>query len=253
MSRSFRGISSHSVLRYSTVFLTMVPLRLYSLLFLEIQDCLLPKEDQQLPFPWHVIGAFQHLDLVQYLVVVVFVGTQKVIVCNPKSKVIVGTVDVVKSVRFPVGSLVGAVQAFDHLLERTIFSGNSIVVGKTKDLGDVEVKGVTEFMEELLSGQRIGAVSVGNQTEVFRKLFEVPERHAQCHDAGTDPTVVRDLITDDGTFGGIHDEPDIRLDTADLDIGFIGGERAADVIVIVIHEWFYTESGSFTVVGDLLV
>ena len=143
-SRGFRGISSHFVLRYFTIFLTTVPLRLRSFLFLEIQDGLLAEENQHLPF-------------------------------------------------------------------------------------------------------------VGNKAEIFWKLFEVPESHAHCHDAGTDAAVVRDLVTDDGALRSIHDEPDISFNTTDLDIGFIGSESAAGMIVIVVHERFYTDSGSLTVVGDLLV
>ena len=211
------------------------------------------KEDQQLPFSGHIVSAFQHFYCVQDFIVVVFVRTQKVIVCNPQSKVIVGTVDVVKSVCFPVGRFIGPVQALDHLLKRAELFGNRIVVGKSNHLGNAELEGLPKFMEELLCSQRIGTVSVGNKAEVFWKLFEMPESHAHCHDAGTDATVVRDLVTDDGALRSIHNEPDISFDTADLDIGFIGSESAAGMIVKVVHERFYTDSGSFAVVGDLLV
>ena len=118
------------------------------------------KEDQQLPFPRHVVGTFQHVYCIQDFIVVVFMGTQKVIVCNPQSKVIVGTVDVVKSVCFPVGRFIGSVQALDHLLEWTELFGNRIVVGKPNHPGNAELESITKFMEELLGSQRIGTVTV---------------------------------------------------------------------------------------------
>lgn len=44
-------------LRYSTVSLTTVPLRLHGGLSLHIKDCLLSKEDQDLPLAGHVISS----------------------------------------------------------------------------------------------------------------------------------------------------------------------------------------------------
>ena len=95
-----------------------------------------------------------------------FVGTQKVIVCNPQSKVIVGTVDVVKSVCFPVGRFIGSVQALDHLLEWTELFGNRIVVGKSNHLSNAELEGITKFMEELLGSQRM-AVGTSEMVNCF--------------------------------------------------------------------------------------
>lgn len=77
--------------------------------------------------------------------------------------------------------------------------------------------------------------------------------HSHGEDAGTDTTVIRYLIADDGTFSGIHDEPDIGLDTADLNIGFISSEYTAGAIIVVVNKRFDTDGGSFTVVGYLLV
>ena len=161
------------------------------------------KEDQQLPFSGHIVSAFQHFYCVQDFIVVVFVRTQKVIVCNPQSKVIVGTVDVVKSVCFPVGRFIGSVQALDHLLEWTELFGNRIVVGKPNHLGNAELEGITKFMEELLGSQWIGTVTVCDKAEVFWKLFEMSESHAHCHDTGTDAAVVRDLVTDDNQYNAM--------------------------------------------------
>ena len=66
--------------------------------------------------------------------------TEKVIVCDPEDKVVVGAVDVIKAVCVTVGGLIGAVQPFDHLLEWTVFPGNGIVVGKSDHLSDFEGK-----------------------------------------------------------------------------------------------------------------
>lgn len=48
--------------------------------------------------------------------------------------------------------------------------------------------------------------------------------------------VVRYLIADDGTFGGIHDEPDVGPDTTDFDIGFISSKDIAGVVIIVVNK-----------------
>mgnify|MGYP006919045254 CR=1 FL=1 len=71
------------------------------------------------------------------------------------------------------------------------FFGDSIAVGKPKNLNDIELKSITEFMEKLLSSERIGTVSVGNETEIFGKFFKVPKGHAHRHDAGTDTAIIR--------------------------------------------------------------
>ena len=52
---------------------------------LQIQNGLLAKKDKKLPFGGHVICMFQHIDLVQYFVIVVVVWTKEVVVGNPKS------------------------------------------------------------------------------------------------------------------------------------------------------------------------
>ncbi len=152
-----------------------------------------------------------------------------------------------------VRSLVGAVEPFNHLFERPEFFRYGIVVGKSKDLGNLKLKFFTELAEELLSGKRIGAVAVGDEAEVFGELFKVAEGHAHRKDAGADTAVEGSAVADDGAFGGIHDEPDVTLHTADLDVGFIGSKRAANVVIIVIDEGFDADGSCFTVVGDLLV
>lgn len=50
---------------------------------------------------------------------------------EPESKVIVGTVDVVKTVCMTVRSLIGTVEPLNHLFVWSVFLRNSIVVGKT--------------------------------------------------------------------------------------------------------------------------
>lgn len=81
----------------------------------------------------------------------------------------------------------------------------------------------------------------------------MPESHPHGKDAGTYAPVVGDLVTYDGTFCGIHNEPDICFDAPDFDVGFIGSEGIAGFVVIMVNERFYTESGGFAVVGYLLV
>lgn len=162
-------------------------------------------------------------------------------------------VDIVKSVCMAVGSLVCTIQPFDHLLEMTEFFGDLIIVGKSDDLCDAEEELFTELVEELLRSQRICTVSVSNETEVLGKFYEMPESHAHNKDAGTGTTVIGYLITDDGSCCGIQDEPDVGLDVPDLDVSFIGGESAADTVIVVVNERLDTDGGSLTIVDDLLM
>lgn len=77
--------------------------------------------------------------------------------------------------------------------------------------------------------------------------------HSHGENTWADPAVVRYLIADDGAPGGIHDEPDVRLDTTDFDIGFVGREDTAGVVIVVIDKSLDTDSGSFAVIGYLLM
>ena len=187
------------------------------------------------------------------MVVVELMGTQEVVIGDPEGKVIVGAFDAVEPVCFPVRGFVGAVEPLNHLLERPEFFGDGIIVGKSDDLGDCEFKSVTELMEELLGSQGIGAVAISDKAEVFRQLFEMPESHAHSKDTGANVTAVRDTIAEDGALGGIHDEPDIGLNTADLNVSLVSGEGIAGGVIVIVHERLNTEGGGLAVVGDLLV
>ena len=90
---------------------------------------------------------------------------QKVVIGDPESQVVVGTVDVVKSIGRSVRSFVSAIKSFYHLLERTEFLGYFIVVGKSDYLSDIEFESIAKFTEELLCGKRISTVAVSNETE----------------------------------------------------------------------------------------
>jgi len=182
-----------------------------------------------------------------------FVRTQEIVVSNPESQVVARTFDVVKTVCGPIRSLVGPVETFDHLLERTEFFRYSIVVGKSDDLGNIELKSITEFKEELLCSQRISTVSVCDETELFRKFFEVSKSHSHGKDAGTDTAVVRYLITDNGAFCGIHDEPDIGFHSADLDIGLVSCQGITGPVIVVVDKGLDADGSGLAVVGDLLV
>ena len=56
-----------------------------------------------------------------------------------------------------------------------------------------------------------------------------------------------------GTFGSIHDEPDISFYTTDFDVGFISSKYLASSVVIVDNKGFDTHSGGFAVVSNALV
>ena len=178
---------------------------------------------------------------------------QEVIVGNPEGQIIVGTVDVIKTVCRPVGSLVCAVEPFNHLFVWTEFSGYFIVVGKSNHLGDVKLQLTFGFDKKLLCSKGIGAVTIRNELKVLRQLCKALESHPHSEDTGADATVVRYLITDDGTAGSVHNEPDVGFDAADFDVGFIGDKCFPFVIGILINKRLDADSGSFAVVGDLLM
>ena len=58
---------------------------------------------------------------------------------------------------------------------------------------------------------------------------------------------------DNGTAGGIHDEPDIGFDAADFDIGFVSNECISFLVGVLVDKGFDADSCGLTVVGDLLV
>lgn len=135
----------------------------------------------------------------------------------------------------------------------TEFFGNGVIIGKSDNLGDAELKSIPKFMKELLGGKRIGAVAVGNKAEVFGKLLKVTKSHAHGHDTGSDTPVIGDPVADDGAFGGIHDEPDVRFDAANFDVGLIGSKDRAGLVIIVINKRLDADSGTFAIVSDLLM
>ena len=233
--------------------MTTAPLRCRSTVFLHVQDGLLPKEDEQLPLARHVVGTLEHFHLVEDFVFVVFMRTKEVIVSHPESQVVAGAVDVVETVCVTVRSLIGAVQPFDHLFEGTVFCRNSIVVGKSNDLSDLECKVFPELLYEFHCGERIGAVAVSDELKVLRQPCESLKCHMHGEDAGTDPAVIRYLITDNGAGCRIHDEPDIGFDATDFYVGLVSSEHLTFFVRVLVNKGFDADGGSFTVVSDLLM
>ena len=233
--------------------MTTAPLRSGSPGFLHVQDGLLTKEDKQLPLARHVVSTLEHFHFVKNFVFIVFVRAQKVVVGNPESQIIVGAFDVVKAVCFPVRSLIGPVQPFYDLFERTVFLRHSIVVGKSDHLGDLEGKVPAKLLCEFYGGKRIGAVAISDEFEVFRKFLKPLEGHAHGKDTGSNPAVIGHLVTDDGTAGGVHDKPDVGFYATDFDVGFIGHKGFSLAIGILIDEGFDADGRGLAVVGDLLM
>ena len=225
----------------------------FCLRLLHLQDCLLAQEDEQLPLARHVVGIFQMLYFIEDTIVVVLMRSEEVIISDPEGDIVVGTLIVVIAAGYAVGGFKRTVETLDHLFERAELFGDFVLVRKSDDLGDIKAELLTEVVEELLGRKRIGAVAIGDKAEVFRKLLQLTESHAHGKDAGTDATVVRDLIAKDGTRDRIHDEPDVSFDPADFDIGFIGNKGGSGFVVIVVNERLDDEGGSPGVVGDLLV
>lgn len=115
------------------------------------------------------------------------------------------------------------------------------------------VKGFPKFFTNSIGGERIGAVTIRNELKVLRQLCKALESHPHSEDTGADATVVRYLITDDGTACGIHDEPDIGFNATDFNISFIRGEGSPLFVWILVDKRLNADSGGFAVVGNLLV
>ena len=79
------------------------------------------------------------------------------------------------------------------------------------------------------------------------------ESHPHGKDTRTNTPIVRNLISNNGPACSVHDEPNVSLDTADFNIGFIGGKNIASFIIVMIDKGLDTDSGCFTIVGDLLM
>lgn len=112
---------------------------------------------------------------------------QKVVVSDPESQVVVGAVNVIKAVCVTIRYLIGTVQALDHLFERMVLCGNSIIVGEPDHLCDFECKVFAEFFSEFHGGEGTGAVAVSDEPERFRQLCKPVEDHAHSEDAGAAP------------------------------------------------------------------
>ena len=81
----------------------------------------------------------------------------------------------------------------------------------------------------------------------------MPECHPHCQNAWACATIIRYLIADNGTFGSIHDKPDIGFYTTDLDVSFIGSKDFSSLVIIVVNERLDTERSRLAVISDLLM
>lgn len=99
----------------------------------------------------------------------------------------------------------------------------------------------------------IGAVAVRNEFEVFREFLKSLKGHAHGKDTWANSTVIRHLVTDDGTAGSIHDQSDVGFDAVDFDVGFIGRKGFPFAIRVLIDKGFDADGCGFTAVGGLLM
>ena len=118
------------------------------------------------------------------------VRTQEVVISNPESEIIVGTIVVVESVCWTIRDFVSSIEALNHLLVRAKFCGNSVIIRKPDDLSDFKLEFLAEFMEELLGGERLGTIAVNDEAKVFGQFFQMLKSHANSHNARTDTTVI---------------------------------------------------------------
>ena len=86
-----------------------------------------------------------------------------------------------------VRGLIGPVQPFHNLFEWAVFFENSIVVGKSKHLGNPEGKVFSKLFCEFHDGQRISAAAGSDELKVFRKLCEPLGRMRMARIQGPTP------------------------------------------------------------------
>lgn len=170
----------------------------------------------------HQIGIVEHLDRIKGMEFAKDrMRTEEVVISNPKGNGVISRIKEFIAAGVAVGSFEGAVETFDHLLERTKLCGNGIIISEPDYLRDIEFEWIILAQSKLLSGKRISRIPVRNEAEVLRQGFEILKRHAHGHDARTDTTVIGNPVADDGTGNRIHDEPDVGFNTLDLDVGLI--------------------------------
>ncbi|ODR42108.1 hypothetical protein BEI62_08385 [Eisenbergiella tayi] len=155
-----------------------------------MENGLLAEQDQELPLPRHVVSTLQHIDWIEHPVVVVLMGTQEVVVGDPECHVIVGAIIIVVTAADPISGFKCAVKPFAHLLVGAELLRDRIIVCEPNYLGDVELEAVPQLPCELLGGQGIGTIPVGNKPELFGQPFHAPESHAHGKDARPDGAVV---------------------------------------------------------------
>lgn len=125
--------------------------------------------DQKLPFPRHGICLLQKFHTVECSIVGVRMWAEKVVVSDSECKAVRSNLVIIKTVFNAVGFFESAVQSFYDLFVWKVFSGNRILIGQTDDLGDGEAERFPVFVKELLGGQRVCAVPVGDKFKVFWK------------------------------------------------------------------------------------
>ena len=131
----------------------------------------MPEKDKQLPLARHVVGIFQMLCFIENTIVVVLMRSEEVIISDPEGDIVAGTLIVVIAAGYAVGGFKRTVETLDHLFERSELFGDFVLVRKPDDLSDIKTELLTELVEELLCRKWIGAVSIGDKAEVFRKLL----------------------------------------------------------------------------------
>ena len=124
-----------------------------SLLFLQLEDGLLTEQNQELPLPGHVVSPLQHTDWIEHPIVVVLMGTEKVVVGDPERHVIVGAIVIVITAADPVSGFKRAVKPFDHLLVGAELLRDRIIVCESDYLGNVKLEAVSQLPYELLGAR----------------------------------------------------------------------------------------------------
>lgn len=67
------------------------------------------------------------------------------------------------------------------------------------------------------------------------------ESYAHGKDAGSNTTVVRNLIAENGTCRCIHDQPDVSFETTELYVSFVGSEDTIFLVRILVNKWLDTD------------
>ena len=149
--------------------------------------------------------------------------------------------------------LVGAVEAFDQLLEGAVLLGDGVAILETQDLvqGEGRLLRRTLRIEEV-QARLISRIAVGNERERL-SFGQGAGGLAQSDGSGQGIAFGRDMIGRDLMGEGIEEEETEVMFAGDPDIGFIAGGGIAEPSLVAEVEVMTVVGGGLGIVEDGLI